>query len=232
MSIVVTVLLALAANECSDVSPWLAKKLVRWAAHRLYPDPNRAATRSEELAALINDVPGKLLKLLTALGFGTRAIYAAIHSQAKARSAVIREYTASVVLVVLRVFEFAFFVVYTGSLAVQSIYYAMPIRVAFVVAAIGFFIAIPVFVFATREGLSRAAAQGTAIAVLFEFGIAVLFEFGWVIAVSIYDSELSVGVIIIILCFAIEVIVTAWVTRLARARVLEHRLRVRARGIA
>jgi hypothetical protein len=63
------VLLALAVNELCDLSPWLARKLVCWSAYRRYTDRDRAATRAEELAAFIDDRPGKLFKLLSALGF-------------------------------------------------------------------------------------------------------------------------------------------------------------------
>ncbi|MBA2896632.1 hypothetical protein [Nonomuraea soli] len=67
-------ILGLLVNEMSEVSPWLANKLVRWAACRQYEDPERSAIRSEELAALINARPGKLFKLITALGFTQAAL--------------------------------------------------------------------------------------------------------------------------------------------------------------
>ncbi|MGH3803278.1 MAG: hypothetical protein ACRDTD_24735, partial [Pseudonocardiaceae bacterium] len=49
-------------------SPWLAQKLVRWAARVRYP------TRVEELSALIAERPGKLFKLVTASGFACAAL--------------------------------------------------------------------------------------------------------------------------------------------------------------
>lgn len=62
-------------NEFTDICPWLAIRLMRWAARLRYPHaPERAATRGEELAALINDRPGKLFKLFTALGFALHAL--------------------------------------------------------------------------------------------------------------------------------------------------------------
>ncbi len=65
----------LLVNEVTDICPWLAIRLVRWAARLRYPDaPERAATRGEEFAALINDRPGKLFKLFTALGFVLHAL--------------------------------------------------------------------------------------------------------------------------------------------------------------
>jgi hypothetical protein len=69
IAIVISIILGLIVNECSDVCPWCARKLVRWSAYRRYTDPARAATRAEELSALIDDRPGKLLKLFSALGF-------------------------------------------------------------------------------------------------------------------------------------------------------------------
>lgn len=73
--ILMSVALGLAVNECCDVSPWLAGKVVRWSARRRYAgDPARAAIRAEELTALLDARPGKLFKLTTALGFAGSAI--------------------------------------------------------------------------------------------------------------------------------------------------------------
>jgi hypothetical protein len=68
------ILTGLAINECCEISPWAARKLVRWSASHRYVDPARADIRAEELAALTNDLPGKLFKLITALGFAAGAI--------------------------------------------------------------------------------------------------------------------------------------------------------------
>jgi hypothetical protein len=70
---ILSVLLGLAVNECCEVSPWAAKKIARWSARLRYDDPERAEIRSEELVALIEDRPGKLLKLITALCFAAAA---------------------------------------------------------------------------------------------------------------------------------------------------------------
>jgi hypothetical protein len=60
----------LAVNEMCDLSPWLARTLVGWAARRRYrADPIRGAIRAEELVAVIDARPGKLTKLLTAVAF-------------------------------------------------------------------------------------------------------------------------------------------------------------------
>ncbi|GAA2128866.1 C-terminal helicase domain-containing protein [Actinomadura napierensis] len=80
------ILSGLAINECCEISPWAARKLVHWSARRCYVDPVRAEVRAEELAALIDDRPGKLFKLITALGFVTGAIMSAVR-RAVARNA-------------------------------------------------------------------------------------------------------------------------------------------------
>lgn len=64
------------ANECCDLAPWCARKLVRWSAFHRYTDPARAEARAEELVALIDDRPGHTLKLITALGFAGCAAFA------------------------------------------------------------------------------------------------------------------------------------------------------------
>ncbi|GAB1822349.1 hypothetical protein [Herbidospora sp. RD11066] len=66
---VIGVVVSLAVNEMCDVSPWLARKCVRVAARWQFEDPELAEGRAEELTALIDDRPGKLFKLGTALGF-------------------------------------------------------------------------------------------------------------------------------------------------------------------
>ncbi|PZF96762.1 hypothetical protein C1I99_16765 [Micromonospora deserti] len=60
----------------TDLSPWLGRKLVAWSARLRYRDDPRAGVRAEELAAVINDRPGKLFKLGTALGFLSAALLA------------------------------------------------------------------------------------------------------------------------------------------------------------
>ncbi|MFD0889442.1 hypothetical protein ACFQ08_33320 [Streptosporangium algeriense] len=67
------VVLGLAVNEACDLSPWLAGKIVRWSARVRYGNGERAETRAEELSSLIDDRPGKLFKLITAVGFALGA---------------------------------------------------------------------------------------------------------------------------------------------------------------
>jgi hypothetical protein len=63
------VVLGLLVNEISDVSPWMAGRLVRSAARLWSLDPEIAADYAEEWQAVVDERPGKLLKLGTALGF-------------------------------------------------------------------------------------------------------------------------------------------------------------------
>jgi hypothetical protein len=78
IEVVAAIVLGLLVNEATDICPWIAVRLVRWSARLLYRRaPERAAIRAEELAALINDRPGKLLKLFTALGFALHALVVA-----------------------------------------------------------------------------------------------------------------------------------------------------------
>jgi membrane protein YdbS with pleckstrin-like domain len=72
--ITLAVVLGLIVNEFSDVSPWLARKLVGWSARLRYGDTTRAEIRAEELAAVINDRPGKLFKLGTGVRFASSAL--------------------------------------------------------------------------------------------------------------------------------------------------------------
>jgi hypothetical protein len=74
--IVAAVIVTLIVNEFTDLCPWLADKLVRWSAFRRYRDRERAETRAEELAALIEQRPGHLLKLFTATSFAARTVIA------------------------------------------------------------------------------------------------------------------------------------------------------------
>jgi hypothetical protein len=74
----VAIALSLVVEAFCDVSLWVARKLVRWSARRRYTDPSRAEIRAEELAALIDELPGKPLKLITALGFAAVAIIVSV----------------------------------------------------------------------------------------------------------------------------------------------------------
>lgn len=78
-AVLFTLISGLLINECSDLSPWLAHKLVRWSAHLRYADPAEADDLATELAAWVTDRPGKLLKLLLALGFLASGIYRRLH---------------------------------------------------------------------------------------------------------------------------------------------------------
>lgn len=93
--ILFAVLSGLAVNECCELSPWCARKLVRWSAHCRYTDAARADARAEELTALIDDRPGKLFKLITALGFAAGAVMASVRRTAMWRATASGEQLAS-----------------------------------------------------------------------------------------------------------------------------------------
>ncbi|WP_157519059.1 hypothetical protein [Herbidospora mongoliensis] len=76
--IFIGLVLGLAANEMFEVCPWLAVKIIRRSVSWQYGDAVRSHIRSEELIAVIEDRPGKLLKLFTALGFAASAIAAVV----------------------------------------------------------------------------------------------------------------------------------------------------------
>jgi len=81
------VILGLITNEFSDVSPWLGRKLVQWSTRLRYGNSPRAGVRAEELAAVINDRPGKLFKLGTGIGFAAAAMLARVRQLLAPRSA-------------------------------------------------------------------------------------------------------------------------------------------------
>jgi diguanylate cyclase (GGDEF)-like protein len=72
--ILLGIVAGLLANELCELSPWCARKLVRWSAFRQYTDRGHAEMRAEEWAAVINDRPGNLFKLITAVGFAVAAV--------------------------------------------------------------------------------------------------------------------------------------------------------------
>jgi len=90
-AIVISVILGLIVNECSEISPWCARRLVKWSALRRYTDPRRAAERAEELSALIDARPGKLLKLFSALGFAGSAVLVVFRRELARRLDTMRE---------------------------------------------------------------------------------------------------------------------------------------------
>jgi len=65
----------LAANECVEISEWVARRMVRWSAHIRYEDEERAKIRAQELVAVIADRPCQLFKLITAACFVLSAVY-------------------------------------------------------------------------------------------------------------------------------------------------------------
>src|SRR5688572_13141097 len=69
-----TVLLAVVVNEFTALCPWLARRLVRWAAHHWSPDPARNAEYTLEWPRVVEDCPGKVLKLVVAAGFACGSV--------------------------------------------------------------------------------------------------------------------------------------------------------------
>ncbi|MEU0077630.1 hypothetical protein ABZY58_06925 [Micromonospora tulbaghiae] len=67
--IILGIVFGLLVNEVTDISPWAARKLTRRAAYLWTTDPDTAAAYAEEWTAIIEERPGKLLKLFTALRF-------------------------------------------------------------------------------------------------------------------------------------------------------------------
>jgi hypothetical protein len=75
ISVVVSLFTGAVVNEFSDVSEWLAYKIIRRSARTwAMGDLGMAEVYEEEWAALISDCPGKLLKLFVALRFAFGAI--------------------------------------------------------------------------------------------------------------------------------------------------------------
>lgn len=69
----------LLVNEVCDVSPWLARNLVKFAARHAYRDEALAGLRAEEWGAVIDARPGKLFKLGTGIMFMVGAAASASH---------------------------------------------------------------------------------------------------------------------------------------------------------
>jgi hypothetical protein len=65
-AIISAVILPLLLSEFSEVSPWMARRLLVWAAVHV-GDPRRAERYREEWLAGLQDVPGNLTKLVKAL---------------------------------------------------------------------------------------------------------------------------------------------------------------------
>jgi hypothetical protein len=65
-AIISALIIPLLLSEFSEVSPWMARRLLGWAARHV-GDPRRAERYSEEWLAGLEDVPGKLTRLVKAL---------------------------------------------------------------------------------------------------------------------------------------------------------------------
>jgi hypothetical protein len=68
--IIWTILLGALVIELTEAAAWLAVRVARRAAVLRYPQrPDRAAIRAREWASVVEERPGKLFKLATAIGF-------------------------------------------------------------------------------------------------------------------------------------------------------------------
>lgn len=68
------VVLGLLTNELFELAPWFARRLLRRAARLEGEDPAEAALLFEDMAATLEEVPGKLAKLFWAAGRLTNAL--------------------------------------------------------------------------------------------------------------------------------------------------------------
>lgn len=82
--ILLSIVLGLAINEVCDVSPWLARHIVRLAARLRYSTTERSRARAEDTVAYIETRPGKLLKLGAALCFLAVGSAAFAHRRSRA----------------------------------------------------------------------------------------------------------------------------------------------------
>lgn len=64
----VATVLGLLAAELSDISPWLARRLARWAARRINDATDVERYEGESLT-VVEDHPGKLIKVITEMTF-------------------------------------------------------------------------------------------------------------------------------------------------------------------
>jgi hypothetical protein len=90
--VIVGAIVAVVVNELTDVSSWLAVRITRWAAKRIYPvSPERAARRSEDWEALISEsIPTKISKLCFGLGIGCAGLWCSVIGHVPAVLAAVR----------------------------------------------------------------------------------------------------------------------------------------------
>lgn len=93
LGVIVSIVTGALVNEFCDLSPWLATRMVRRAARRWAGDDDeQAAVLAEEWAALIDECPGQVTKVLHALRF---AVGASGRSQRRHLTGLIRRLTKS-----------------------------------------------------------------------------------------------------------------------------------------
>jgi hypothetical protein len=74
---------SLIASEMTDFTPLIARWLVRWAARRWSTDADDANSYGEEWQRVIEDRPGKVLKVATALGLTSGALARSVSRTAR-----------------------------------------------------------------------------------------------------------------------------------------------------
>lgn len=94
--VIVGVIVTVIITEFTDVSPWLAVKMTRWAAKRIYPtNPEKAARRSEDWEALIREsIPTNISRLCFGLGMGCAGLWCSIIGHVPSALAVVRRVPA------------------------------------------------------------------------------------------------------------------------------------------
>ncbi|HYQ69424.1 hypothetical protein [Actinophytocola sp.] len=84
LDVMVGVVLGLVVNECTEMSPWLAYKAMRWV--EVIRRPEEVEDFAEARLATVYHRPGKLFKLFTALGFLFAALaHRAVKAESKGR---------------------------------------------------------------------------------------------------------------------------------------------------
>ncbi len=75
IGVIVAIVTGALVNEMCDFSPWLARKMIPWAASTwALGDGEVAAVYAEEWSAVVDDCPGKLSKVFVALRFVAGAV--------------------------------------------------------------------------------------------------------------------------------------------------------------
>src|SRR5262249_15089978 len=96
--VLVAIVVTLIVNEATDVSPWTAIRLVRWASKHIYAaNPDRVTKRAEEWEALIaKSIPTNISKFCFGLSLGAAALSCISVRRANAALSVAKRATESI----------------------------------------------------------------------------------------------------------------------------------------